>query len=62
MNTAVFGMWMALHNKLYGIVLYCIDGQQFGLSQKEDWGHCPVRDNPTDLGTRGLTAAKIREK
>ena len=31
------------------------------LTQKEDWGHCPGRDNPTDLGTRGLIAAKLEK-
>ena len=31
------------------------------LTQKEDWGHCPGRDNPADLGTRGLTAAKLEK-
>ena len=31
------------------------------LTQKEDWGHCPGRDNPADLGTRGLIAAKLEK-
>ena len=31
------------------------------LTQKEDWGHCPGKDNLADLGTRGMTAAKLEK-
>ena len=31
------------------------------LTEKKEWGHCPGKDNPADLGTRGLTASKLEK-
>ena len=30
------------------------------LTNKEDWGHCPGTENPTDLGSRGVLASKLK--
>ena len=31
------------------------------VTEKAKWGHCPGKENPVDLGTRGVTTSKLQE-
>ena len=31
------------------------------LTRKEDWGHVTGVENPTDLGSRGVTASHLKD-